>query len=191
MMPENLRAFIAVPIPESLTLFLRDVQKQFQARQMKIRWVAPKNIHLTLKFLGDITFSQIPTIAARMDATADGTSALRLAASGVGVFPNRRRARVLWVGLAGDLVRLCRLQATLDGGLVADGLGESSRDFRAHLTLGRMRRRIDGKTMDAALTALQDIASDSFRVDQLILIQSILKPAGAEYIPLHVSHLAN
>lgn len=190
MMPETLRAFIAVPIPEALTVFLRHVQTQLQARRMKLRWVAPKNIHLTLKFLGDIALSQVPAIVERMDAAADVMPAFRLAASGVGVFPNHRHPRVLWVGLAGDLIRLNRLQATLDHGLVAEGFGKVSRNFQAHLTIGRTRQRIDAQTIDTTLISLQDIVSDSFRVDRLDLVKSVLKPAGPEYTRLHVSHLA-
>lgn len=191
MMPETLRAFIAVPIPEALTVFLRHVQTQLQARRMKLRWVAPKNIHLTLKFLGDIALSQVPAIVERMDAAADVMPAFRLAASGVGVFPNHRHPRVLWVGLAGDLIRLNRLQATLDHGLVAEGFGKVSRNFQAHLTIGRTRQRIDAQTIDTTLISLQDIVSDSFRVDRLDLVKSVLKPAGPEYTRLHVSHLAD
>lgn len=190
MMPETLRAFIAVPIPEALTVFLRHVQTQLQARRMKLRWVAPKNIHLTLKFLGDIALSQVPAIVERMDAAADAMPAFRLVASGVGVFPNHRHPRVLWVGLAGDLIRLNRLQATLDHGLVAEGFGKVSRNFQAHLTIGRTRQRIDAQTIDTTLISLQDIVSDSFRVDRLDLVKSVLKPAGPEYTRLHVSHLA-
>lgn len=190
-MSKTLRAFIAVPIPETVTVFLQQVQQRLQAQRMNIRWVIARNVHLTLKFLGDIEASRVPAITSQMDAAAATTPSFSLNASGVGVFPNHRRARVWWVGVAGDIDRLHALQSNLEAGLAAGGFGKSSRDFRAHLTIGRTRRRINAKTVDESLGPLKDTASGAFRVDRLVLFQSILKPDGAEYTRLHTSYLAN
>lgn len=189
-MNKTLRAFIAIPIPEAVTVFLRQVQHRLEAQPMNIRWVAAKNIHLTLKFLGDIDGSQLPAITSQMDAATATTAPFSLTANGVGVFPNPRRARVWWVGVAGDTDRLRMLQSNLETRLTTAGLGKSSRNFKAHLTIGRTRQRIDANTVGTSLGTLQDAASGSFRVDQLVLFQSILKPAGAKYTRLHISHLA-
>lgn len=186
---QSLRAFIAVPLPDTLALFLRQVQARLRSPGMNIRWVATRNIHLTLKFLGEIDASQIDAVAAQMDAAAGSVPAFSLQARGVGIFPNLRHARVLWVGLAGDRDRLSAIQASLESGLESVGFSRESRDFRAHLTIGRTRQRIGRQTIGAALEPLKDIASDPFRVDRLTLFKSVLKPAGAEYTPLHISHL--
>lgn len=190
-MSKTLRAFIAVPIPEAVTAFLQQVQHRLQEQRMNIRWVAAKNSHLTLKFLGEIEASLVPEITAKMDAAAATTPPFSLTARGVGVFPNHRRARVWWVGVTGDTDRLRMLQSSLETGLTATGFGKSSRNFQAHLTIGRSRQRISAKTVGASLASLQDTASDSFRVDGLRLFQSTLKPTGAEYALLHISHLAS
>lgn len=190
-MQTKLRAFVAVPIPNGVAVFLQQAQTRLQSPGMNIRWVASKNIHLTLKFLGDIDSSRISEVADQMDAVAGSIHAFSLKAKGVGVFPNLRNARVVWVGLAGDLDRLKVIQATLESGLESAGFGKASLNFRAHLTIGRTRQRIDAPTIRLALEPMQDVASDSFRVDRLALFKSILKPAGAEYTLLHTSHLAN
>ncbi len=189
-MQQTLRAFVAVMVPDEVAVFLRQVQTQVQLPGMNIRWVATKNIHLTLKFLGDIDSSRIPEVAAQMDAAAGMIGPFSLAAKGVGVFPNLRRARVLWVGLAGDLDRLNEIQATLESGMESIGFRRESRNFGAHLTIGRIRNWTDAKMIAASLDQLKDVASDGFQVDRLVLFKSILKPNGPEYSLLHTSHLA-
>lgn len=189
-MPKTLRAFVAVPIPEAVAFFLTQIQARLGLPEKNIRWVAAKNIHLTLTFLGDIDPLQVSLIAAQMDATAGMSAAFSLTAEGVGVFPNLRHARVLWVGLAGDLNRLNAIQATLESGLESVGFKKAPHGFFAHLTIGRIRRRIDGQLIGDSLEPLKTVASDSFRVDRLMLFKSILKPNGPEYTLLHTSHLA-
>lgn len=185
-----LRIFVAVPIPDAVADFLGQVQTRLRSSAMKIRWVATRNIHLTLKFLGEIDPSRIPGIIDQMDVAAGSMASFSLQAQGVGVFPNLRRARVLWVGLTGDLDRLSALQASLESGLESIGFSRESRKYRAHLTIGRARRRVDRQTIGAALEPVKDVASDPFRVDRLVLFKSVLKPAGAVYTQLHASHLA-
>lgn len=157
---------------------------------MDVRWLAVKNIHLTLKFLGDIDARRIPAVAARMDAAVGQVPPFHLRARGAGVFPNRRHARVLWVGVDGDLDRLDKTQAALESSLEGIGFKREPRRFHPHLTIGRTRRRIDAPTLGASLALLEDAASDSFLVDRLGLFRSDLKPAGAEYTLLHSSPLA-
>lgn len=190
-MPKTLRAFIAIPIPEPVAAFMQQIQSQLQARRLDCRWPAAENIHLTLKFLGNIEPTQVIDIAGRMDAIATRQPPFSIRAGGVGVFPNLRRARILWVGLAGDIDRLRHLQTALDCGLAAEGFDRASRDFQPHLTIGRSRRRIHAKVLEKALASLQDLAADPFRVDQMVLFQSILKPSGAEYKRLHSARLAD
>ncbi|MBR9986438.1 MAG: RNA 2',3'-cyclic phosphodiesterase [Desulfosarcina sp.] len=189
-MPKTLRAFVAVPIPDAVALFLMQIQAQLQLPKRNIRWVAAKNIHLTLKFLGDIDPSRVPAVAAQMDAAANATAAFSLTAKGVGVFPDLGHARVLWVGLVGDLDRLKTIQAALESGMASAGFKRETRGFGAHLTIGRIRRRIDAQLISESVEPLKAVASDGFRVDRLMLLKSILTPNGPEYTLLHTSHLA-
>jgi 2'-5' RNA ligase len=189
-MPTPLRAFIAVPLPDTVAAFLGKIQARLPLPGSTIRWVAATNIHLTLKFLGEIDPSQVPSVAAQMDAAVGTIPPFSLAAKGAGVFPNFHHARVLWVGLAGDVDRLNAIQATLESGLEAVGFNREARRFNAHLTIGRIRRRIDARLIGASLKALTDDASDSFLVDRLVLFKSVLKPSGPEYSLLHTSRLA-
>ena len=189
-MPETLRAFIAVPMPDAVTAFLKDVQTRLRANRLNIRWVPAQNVHLTLKFLGDIDPSMVPEIAVRMDTAAGTMRPFSIAPGGVGIFPNFRQARVVWVGLTGDIDRLHQLHEALSIGLEEAGFAREKRAYRAHLTVGRTRQRIPAQDLIAMLAPLQDAVSDPFKADRLALYQSTLKPAGAQYDRLHTSTLA-
>ena len=188
-MSGTIRTFVAIPIPDAVAVWLQQIQAQLRSPSLKIRWVATANIHLTLKFIGDIDPSRIPEIAAQMHAAAGTIPSFWLEAKGVGAFPNLRKARVLWVGLTGDLERLRILQTNLETGLETVGFNREGRNFRAHLTIGRARQQLDAPTIGASLEPLKDAASGAFRVDRLSLYQSTLKPAGAQYTLLHTVHL--
>ncbi len=188
-MPASLRAFVAVPIPEAVVDFLHRVRMELESWEMPVRWVAIAGIHLTLKFFGEIAPSQVAAIATRMDAVAAATAPFQLCAQAGGAFPNTRRARVLWVGLGGDLAPLMSMHAALESGLESLGFARETRRFHPHLTIGRSRRPIDPQALGAALEAMRTMASEPFTVDQVALIKSVLTPGGAAYTLLHRSHL--
>ena len=188
-MPASLRAFLAVPLPEATADFLHQVRAALDSRSMPVRWVAVAGIHLTLKFLGQIAPSQVAGIAARMDAAVAATAPFQLRAQAAGAFPSPRRARVLWVGLGGDLVSLMSLQAGLETGLAAIGFAREQRRFHPHLTIARTRHPIDPAVLGAALEETHSMVSEPFTVDRVALIKSVLEPTGATYTLLHRSHL--
>jgi 2'-5' RNA ligase len=188
-MTEKIRIFIAIPIPEAVAEFLRQVQTRLQSARMKVRWVPVGSIHLTLKFLGDVASSQVPAIAAQMDAAAGSMPFFRLQARDIGAFPGLRKPRVLWVGLAGELDRLRSLQASLETGLQSVGFDKDTRGFRAHLTIGRAHRYGHLADIGELVKSWSEVASDSFRVERLSLYRSVLGPAGARYTVLHTSDL--
>jgi len=189
-MSPALRAFVAIPVPAMVTDFVHQIQKRLDSPAVNVRWVRADNLHLTLKFMGDVDPSSVGVIADQMDAVAHATAPFELNASGFGGFPNQRRARVLWVGLGGDVGCLKATWEMLEKGLAKVSFNREKRRFNPHLTIGRTRRRIDLQTLGLSLDALADMTSDSFKVDRLLLIKSVLKPTGAEYTPLHVSHFA-
>lgn len=154
-----------------------------------IRWVPAANVHLTLKFLGDIDVALVPEIATRLDQTAGLTPLFSLCAQGVGAFPNTRRARVLWVGLHGDLPCLKGLQESIEKALVTLGFECEKRPFRAHLTIGRTRGKGVGCPL-GELPVVEKASPEPFTVHEVRLYQSVLKPTGAQYRLLHAAALA-
>ena len=183
-MSKTIRTFIAMEIPGTIISKIRELQDGIKAYGFKIRWVRAENIHLTLKFLGGVEEIKINEIAKAVSKTVKGHSPISLKAKGVGVFPGIKRPRVLWVGLAGQLETLVRLQQTLDENLIVLGFPREERPFKGHLTMGRIKNKIDVKKLSDTLMAFRSFESETFTAGQIILYKSELKPSGAVYTKL-------
>lgn len=183
-MSDTIRTFVAVEIPGNILSKIREVQEGIKGYGFKISWVRPENIHLTLKFLGNIEAVDVEKISNAISNTAKGYTPISLAAKGIGVFPDIRRPRVLWVGLTGQIETLVNLQKTLDENLKAFGFPEEKRSFKGHLTLGRIKTKINPKKLGDALMACRSFESETFTAGEVILYKSELKPSGAVYSKL-------
>jgi 2'-5' RNA ligase len=180
-MTETFRAFIAIDLPEGVKSFLSEAQEALKLYGFGVKWVRPQNIHLTLKFLGNIATADTDKIAEAMTLAARNCPVVSLAAKGIGVFPNPRRPRVIWAGLKGQVEILANLQQTLDAHLQDLGFPAETRAFKSHLTLGRVKGKISPARMKAAVDKLKEFESESFEINQVILFKSDLQPTGAVY----------
>jgi len=184
-MPETtLRAFIAFKLPVHVTSLLHSVQQELMNYGFKVRWVRPENIHLTIKFLGDIHQTDLDRISEALIESATSYSSFSFSAKGIGIFPGLNRPQVIWVGLSGEIERITRFQRQLDQSLSVIGFPKENRPFQGHLTLGRFKGKTHtGKLVDA-LNVYADFKSDPITVDRVILFKSDLKPTGAVYSEL-------
>ena len=189
-MSDTIRAFIAIEFPEEVFAKIREIQKGLKSSGLKLKWVAPENIHLTLKFLGDIDSRDLEKIKEAIRETIRGCSRISLVAKGLGVFPGLNRPRVVWVGVSGELEQLKRLQQGLDDSLETLGFPKEERAFCGHLTLARVKGAIHSEKLVEALKRFKDIESDPFWVESVVLFKSELTPAGAIYTELMRASLA-
>ncbi|MGD0779941.1 MAG: RNA 2',3'-cyclic phosphodiesterase [Dehalococcoidales bacterium] len=137
---EKIRSFIAVELPGELKKALAGLQSRFRsAGSPPLRWVEPGNIHITLKFLGDIDVDITGKITAALEASIQDIQPFSIEAGGLGVFPNMQRIQIIWVGLSGDLQKLGQLQKQIDVSLNHLGFPAEARPFTPHLTLARVR----------------------------------------------------
>ena len=176
-----IRAFIAIALPATVQQSLGTLAKELQATRAAVSWVKPQNIHLTLKFLGDVTPEQISAIEAALTQAVAGTAPLRLQPAGCGAFPTLKQMRVVWVGLQGDLAPLKSLQQAVETALIPLGFEPEKRPFRAHLTLGRVKGRQGARALQDALLARQSFTAEAFDVAEVVLYRSELRPEGAKY----------
>lgn len=183
-MADTLRAFVAVKPPDAVRRHIEVLQSTLRSKGLKLRWVRPQNIHLTLKFLGDIPVAQVADVAAAMQRVAGEQPPLMLTHQGIGVFPGIRRPRVLWTGLGGNLERLQRLVKQLEIELEALGFKREKRPFKAHLTLARVKAKLNPERLLQALQGVGDYEPLAFDVAQMVLYQSELHPQGARYTTL-------
>ncbi|MCP4109934.1 MAG: RNA 2',3'-cyclic phosphodiesterase [Desulfobacteraceae bacterium] len=179
-----MRTFIAFNLQEHIISHIRTVQNSMKSHEFKASWVRPENIHLTLKFLGNINEADVEKIGRKISDSASEYSPISLAAKGVGVFPGIKRPRVIWIGLKGQTDILIELQKKLDENLEQIGFPRENRPFKAHLTLARIRGHIDSKKLLDAIKEIGDFESETFIAGNLTLFKSDLKPTGAVYTKL-------
>jgi 2'-5' RNA ligase len=187
-MGKVMRLFIALKLPPATIVALEALQQQLQQRgRQPVKWVAPEAMHLTLVFLGDVEAERSAAIVAALRQasqhdTAAAQALLRLGPAGA--FPNARRPQTLWVGVAGDTPRLARVQQAVTQALEPLGFAPEERPFRAHLTLGRVRRDATPQqraALGAALEKLPVPVVEAWPMGAPILFESILTRDGALY----------
>ena len=188
-MSTTIRTFIAIELPEKIIYTIGKVQEKIKSYGFKIRWVSPENIHLTLKFLGNIKKADMEKVAKAISESVTGYHSISLSVKGIGVFPGIKRPRVLWLGISKQLDLLTELQKTLDETLETMGFPKEKRPFKGHLTLGRIKDKIDPKRLHDVLKEFTKFESEHFFADRIILYESELKPKGAVYTKLIEAHL--
>jgi 2'-5' RNA ligase len=183
-MDQTFRVFVAFKLPDFIVLRAAALQNALRAKGLKLGWVKAQNLHLTLKFIGDVPETDLPGIGAAIRHVSGLAPPLQMALQGMGVFPNVKRARVLWVGLAGQLEALKQLHRKLDDQLEPLGCKREKRGFKAHLTIGRIKKPIAPGALVQAIQTVGDFPPIPFGLTTLVLYKSDLRPHGAEYTPL-------
>lgn len=183
-----IRAFIAIDLDDRVIEKVYNVIGILKSRITDIRWVKRENLHLTLKFLGNIAESQVEPIGAALRHPLGLFSPCAISAKGLGVFPDFRRPKILWVGLTGN--RLVQLAAEIESALMPLGFTPENRAFTPHLTIGRWREGSrPAKNLRQEIDNLNDFEFGACTVRQIVLFQSVLKPEGASYSELRTIQL--
>ena len=175
-----MRAFIAIDLPESIRAALRGKQAAFRSASLGARWTQPEGIHLTLKFLGEISDTQVREASERLKRLGP-FEAFALRVKGFGFFPDGRRPRVFWVGIETS-ANLIRLAEQVDAAMEGIGFAREDRAFRPHLTLARFREPQAQPALQAAVSREGEQDLGSFEVSQFFLFESKLSPQGAQYL---------
>ena len=182
---ETLRTFIALPLPDEwigqLGATIADLSR---ALPHGVRWVSPDGIHLTLKFLGATDSRMVPRILDAIVENFADTSSPLLSLSVLGTFPGGRNPRVIWAGVSGGAEGLEDLHRRAEQAVSGLGWSTDGRPFRPHLTLGRVRDRINGRQRQAISDTVSGArlpAIRSWRPDNVRLYRSVLTPRGARY----------
>lgn len=184
IMNENLRLFIALPIPLEIRKKLSALTMGLKKKGGNVKWVEESNFHLTLKFLGDTPEGKLDAvISAAQHATAP-VSAIDVHFSGLGAFPNLRKPRVFWVGVSKGDEEIVKLAESLESELEKNGFARENRKFSAHLTIGRVRDPGKmGPLLDEA-SRLSAFEAGGFALSEIHLIKSQLTKSGPIYTTL-------
>jgi len=174
------RLFVALELPESHRASLAGVCER--GRRGGVRWVPAENVHLTLKFLGEVDEGLVPDLEAALAAVAGAARPFALALEGGGCFPNARSPNVIWVGVAEGAEEAGRLAGEVERALGPLGFAPEKRRFRSHLTIGRPKEpRAGAATTAEKIAQLKGYRASPAEVRALALIKSTLTAEGAEY----------
>lgn len=185
-----MRAFVAIELPLRVQTVLDGVGTQLRATLpgQRVRWVAPDHIHLTIKFLGEISNMQADALAGSLHALAAQLAPIQLGLGEAGCFSQRGMPSALWVGLSGGKTPLNGLQRSVEAAALALGHQLETRAFRAHLTLGRFRAHLPAVAAGQVAAALQKVVmppSGHWIASEFSLMRSELLASGAKYTRLH------
>ena len=135
----EIRSFLAFELPVNIKKTVLKIAGEIRDSDLEVRWVKVENIHLTMVFLGNVTREGIEGIQEEVKNVCSEYGSFDIALKRMGCCPNRRRPRILWLGLEGDIERMAHFRNGLQRALIAFGIKEEKRPFKPHLTLGRFR----------------------------------------------------
>ncbi|OGW49720.1 MAG: 2'-5' RNA ligase [Nitrospirae bacterium RBG_19FT_COMBO_42_15] len=179
-----MRSFISIDIPDELKKEVKALQELFRKCDADVRWTRPEAMHLTLKFLGNVEEKQVEEIKTILKEIALQTPLINIKLNGAGVFPNQKAPRVLWVGIIEKDGILDNLQKRMDAELLKIGFEKEKRDFKPHLTLGRIRSQKGKERLVKLLEDAKDKEFGVFTATDIKLMKSELRPEGSVYTEL-------
>jgi 2'-5' RNA ligase len=184
-----LRAFIAVEIPAGIQSAIAHSTASLKNALPKslVRWVAPQNVHLTLKFLGDVSPTTLEHLADALKVEAASLGMFSMSVHGLGAFPTSRRARVIWIGLEAPHA-LEALRRGVEAAAAQLGYAAEERPFSPHLTIGRVGQNTSASDIQRIRTALEAAkvgTLGTLRVEAVHIFKSDLQPGGSVYTHLY------
>lgn len=187
-----MRAFIAIELPGEVKDLLARLQDQLKASGADVKWVSPLNIHLTLKFLGEINDKELDKISQILEETAKEKHPFYIRLSSVGAFPRIDFPRVIWVGIDKGDTEAKDITKILEQKLAKIGIPKETRPFSSHITIGRLRSSLNREKLAKNLNILADNFGKQnveFLVNKITLFKSTLTPKGPIYEVLKVASL--
>lgn len=182
----KIRLFLAVNLPGELKNRLGVLQERFKKLNVNVKWVEVQNLHLTIKFLGEVNTSLVSAINKAVQGAASGMEHVALSFQGMGFFPEKKKPRILWVGVDGDVDALRELHRKVQQSLFPLGFPPDSRRFSPHLTIGRLRS-LRGSTALVEEIERVNAKKEKFgivSVKSIDLMQSRLTRSGPIYTVL-------
>ena len=180
-MTSAIRCFIAVELPEYVLLKIAEYIEKLRPLASNIKWVRTTGIHITLKFLGEISESQVELVRDKLAPIRVPHRAFNLTIHGSGFFPSQKNPRVVWIGLDHDKERsLFTIHQWVEDVLETINFQREKRRFSPHVTLGRIKHP-GNLTKLISYLETNPFEPVSFAIDSVNLMRSILKPDGAKY----------
>lgn len=176
-----MRTFIAAEIGSAAKEKIADAVKDLEKKDLPVKWVSKENLHITLKFIGDIDGSLSEKTVLAVKAALKGTGSFDIELGGLGTFPAGRLPRIIWIGIKKGALELAAIAGGIDRELEAQGIcGKEEKAFSAHVTIGRVKGPGPGK-IEEALKGLKDAGFGMVKIESIDIMKSSLAPDGPVY----------
>lgn len=176
-----MRTFIAIELSENVRSALLELSARLRKSDVRASWVKSDAMHLTLRFLGEITTENVERLVAGLDEPYSAMEPFELTVKGTGAFPSFREPSVAWAGVEPLEGGLARAQTIAENAAQSIGLKSEKRRFHPHLTLARIKDPAGASRLTSLLAREKDFAGGSFQVESVTLFSSTLTPNGAVY----------
>ncbi len=187
-----MRTFIAIELPKEIKDSLGNIQEQLKKSGADVKWVSPRNIHLTLKFLGEIDDTKLSKINKIIEDVAGDKNSFQVRISSIGAFPKINFPRVIWIGIDRGDNETKVMAEELEEKIAKLGIPREDRPFSSHITIGRTRSTLNRENLAQDLETLQSAAimgGLEFTVKRITLFKSTLTPKGPIYEVLKEANL--
>ena len=176
------RVFCAIELPKpTRDLVLRHIARVKAAvPAARATWSGDANLHLTLKFLGEVPQTSVADFSEAVSQAVAGLQPFSLRLEHAGTFPSRGQPRVLWIGINNPSAQLAELHARLEAESARAGFAKEGREFHPHLTIARLRQPADARALAAAHRQLE-FEPLEIAVTELLVIRSELSSEGSKY----------
>ncbi len=188
------RTFVGIHLDDALRDRIEGLTDELRRRPggQAARWTPKANIHLTLKFLGDVESNALPAVSAAVERAAAPFSPFTIEVADLGCFPNTRRPNIVWAGVRGDLATLRALQEAIEQALAPLGHPRERHPYSPHLTIGRVNRRVsaaESLALGQTIAVYGPISLGEMCVSHVSLVRSDLRPTGPLYTDLSTAVL--
>lgn len=192
-----MRLFVAVEVCPEVRKKLLEIQEEFQRTSLflnKAKWVKPENLHLTLKFLGEVSQENLNTLRSALIKSIQGVKSFEIEIQGLGCFPQVKSVRLLWAGVSQGAGQLKKLAEEVEKNTASAGFAPSDKTFSPHLTLARFPSYSEKRmsqhlsNFSKKISSYNSLSFGKTTVSKIDLIESVLSASGPHYTALEEFH---
>ncbi len=175
-----LRLFVAIDLPQNIKENLKMLIQELAKSAKEARWVAPENLHITFKFIGNFPEENLAKLIESLTTATKKIRKFELKLGKLGAFPTSKKARIFWIGTEKSELEIERLHKLIDSALEKFGIEKEGRKFHSHVTLARFKnpQNVENLITESTNTML---IKDTFKVNEVSLFKSVLTPKGSIY----------
>lgn len=176
-----MRIFISIELPDEIKKNLDKLMAKLKETEAAVKWVKAENLHITLKFLGWVEVKQLDNLIKLTREAISGFESFKISFENLGTFPPGENPKIIWVGTDKGGHKLCKLAKNLEETLAAFGYKKESREFKSHITIGRVKGKQGADKLKAKIKSLKAPKFGAVLVDRISIMKSTLTPKGPIY----------